>query len=196
MYAQTYQNILIAPSINDSTSSEAAEYINATLAEPFVNKGYYVLPIPITADIFKDAGIVDGKELKGIPFKQYKDKFDADTVMFVTISKWDTNYLVLSGNVEVGLKYVMVSTDTSEIIWSYQNTIVVDTSSSSGSLLVDIVATAITTAVTDYVPIAKRVNAITSSSLPVGKYHPRHQKDMLDIVSKDKAVAAIDAFVN
>lgn len=109
---------------------------------------------------------------------------------------WDTNYLVVAGNVEVGLKYVMVSTETSEIVWSYQNNIVVDTSSSSGSLLVDLIATAITTATTDYIPIAKQVNVITTQSLPVGQYHPRYGQDMQDKVVQDKATAASDAFVN
>lgn len=86
------QNILIAPIINESTSSEASEYLNSTIAEPFVNKGYYVFPIPITADIFKQSGIIDGKELKGIPFGKYKEQFGADAILFVTISQWDTNY--------------------------------------------------------------------------------------------------------
>lgn len=152
--------------------------------------------MPITADIFKDIGIVDGKELQGIPFTRYKDQFGADVVLFITISDWDTNYLVVAGNVEVGLKYVMVSTETSEIVWSYQNNIVVDTSSSSGSLLVDLIATAITTATTDYIPIAKQVNVITTQSLPVGQYHPRYGQDMQDKVVQDKATAASDAFVN
>lgn len=191
-----HQNVLIAPIINETTSAEAAEYLNSTLAEPFVNKGYYVLPVPITADIFKDIGIVDGKELQGIPFTRYKDQFGADAVLFITISDWDTNYLVVAGNVEVGLKYVMVSTETSEIVWSYKNNIVVDTSSSSGSLLVDLIATAITTATTDYIPIAKQVNVITTQSLPVGQYHPRYGQDMQDKVVQDKATAASDAFVN
>ncbi|AEX25016.1 DUF799 family lipoprotein [Vibrio natriegens] len=193
---RNHQKILIAPIINETTSAEAAEYLNSTLAEPFVNKGYYVLPVPITADIFKDIGIVDGKELQGVPFSRYRDQFGADVVLFITISNWDTNYLVVAGNVEVGLKYVMVSTETSEIVWSYQNNLVVDTSTSSGSLLVDLIATAIATAATDYIPIARQVNEITTQSLPVGEYHPRYGKDMKDNVIQDKATAASDAFVN
>ncbi|GHA60924.1 GNA1162 family protein [Photobacterium aphoticum] len=189
-----HNNILIAPIVNKSTSSEASEYLNSTLAEPFANKGYYVLPIPITADIFKEAGIVDGTELKGIPFNTYKEKFGADTVLFVTIEQWDTNYIVIAGNVSVSLKYVMVSTETGKIVWSYSNTVVIDTSSNSGSLLVDLIATAITTATTDYIPVAKKVNLITTQSLPVGSYHPRHKKDGIDVVLEANAADAAKAF--
>lgn len=186
--------VLVAPVINDSTSSEASEYLASTLAEPLVNKGYYVLPIPITADIFKQIGIVDGRELKGIPFDTYKNKFGADSVLFVTISKWDTNYMVLAGNVEVELKYVMVSTNTGKIIWSYQNSMVVDTTSSSGSILVDLVATAISTAATDYIPVAQQVNAMTSQSLPVGIYHPKHLKDGKQVVLEQNVISASKSF--
>ncbi|MBV7299688.1 GNA1162 family protein [Enterovibrio paralichthyis] len=195
MYSGSQQNnILVAPIVNNSTSSEASEYLNSTLAEPFANKGYYVLPIPITADIFKSAGIVDGTELKGIPFTSYKDKFGADSVLFVTIEQWDTNYIVLAGNVTVGLKYVMVSTDTGKVIWSYSNTIVIDTSSSSGSLLVDLIATAIATATTDYIPVAQQVNKLTTQSLPAGQYHPRYKKDGLDVIVEANAASAAAAF--
>lgn len=189
-----HQTILVTPIINESTSSEATEYFNSTIAEPFNNKGYYILPVPITDDIFKNAGIIDGKELKGMPLAQYRDKFGADLVLFITIKKWDTHYYVVGGNVEVALEYALVSTITSQIVWSDQNDLVVDTSSSSGNLIVDLIATAITTAATDYIPIAKQVNGITTQTLPVGKYHPRYKKDGLDrVVDKDKsASAAID----
>ncbi|WP_108944687.1 GNA1162 family protein [Shewanella halifaxensis] len=195
MYTNTlHENILIAPVINKSTSSEASEYLNSTLAEPFVNKGYYVLPVPITTEVFKGAGIIDGTELKGIPFSTYKEKFGADMVLFVTIEQWDTNYLVVAGNVTVGLKYVMVSTQTSKIIWSYSNTVVVDTGSNSGSLLVDLIATAIATATTDYIPVAQQVNLRTTQSLPVGHYHPRYKKDGSDMIFEANAADAAKAF--
>lgn len=186
--------ILVAPVINNSTSAEASEYLVSTLAEPLVNKGYYVLPVPITVDLFKQIGIVDGRELKGIPFTTYKNKFGADSVLFVTISKWDTNYMVVAGNVEVELKYVMVSTETGKIIWSYQNKMVVETTSSSGSLLVDLIATAISTAATDYIPVAQQVNLMTSQSLPVGEYHPKHLKDGKQIVLDDNVMSASKSF--
>lgn len=65
------------------------------------------------------------------------------------------------------------STTTDEVLWSYKARQVVDTAGqSSGFLLVDIIKTAVTTAMTDYLPIAYRVNAVAVTTMPFGVYHP------------------------
>ena len=170
-------SIVIAPVINNTTAAEATNYLNATVAQPLADKGYYVLPVPVTSHIFETSGVIDGAQLKAVPMQTFKDKFGADAVMFITLTNWETNYIVVGGNVTVGMEYALVSTSTSEVLWSYANTMVVDTGSSSGNIFVDIVATAITTAATDYVPIARTVHSNAAMTVPVGKYHPRHGKD-------------------
>ncbi|MEK6690019.1 MAG: hypothetical protein AABY78_01810 [Nitrospirota bacterium] len=78
---------------------------------------------------------------------------------------------------------MLKSTTTGRVLWKYDGLIRVDTSGDSGGggglagLLVKVVATAIKTAATDYVPIAKQVNLITMSSMPYGKYNPNFDKD-------------------
>ena len=117
-------------------------------------------------------------KIKGMPTSIFKKNFGADAVLFVTISKWDTNYAVLAANVSVGMEYVMLSTTTNEILWQYSSTIVVDTSGqSTGFILADILSTAITTATTDYVPIAKNVNSQAFVALPHGIYSKQHRID-------------------
>ncbi|MCF1459518.1 MAG: DUF799 domain-containing protein [Shewanella sp.] len=176
-------SVVIAPVINNTTAAEASDYLNATVAQPLADKGYYVLPVPVIADIFKQSGVIDGAQLKSAPMQVFKEKFGADAVMFITLTQWETNYIVVGGNVVVGMEYALVSTATSEVIWSNTSVVQVDTGSNSGNLLVDIIATAITTAATDYVPIARQVHNTATMTVPVGKYHPRHGKD-----GKDKNV--------
>lgn len=171
------QTMLIVPIINTTTAADASDFLSATVAQPLVDKGYYVLSVPIVSNVFKSSGIIDGTQLKNIPVKNYKEKFGVGSVLFITLKSWETNYMVFAGNVTVGMEYVLVSTDSSNILWSYENTFVLDTTSSSGSLLVDLVATAVSTAMTDYIPVARRVHANAVSTLPVGEYHPLHMKD-------------------
>ena len=52
------------------------------------------------------------------------------------------------------------------------------------------IATALTTALVDYVPIAHIVNQRIVKSMPVGKYHERHNVD-----AKDPGVIAVKAGV-
>ena len=116
--------------------------------------------------------------IKGIPTSVFRKNFGADAVLFITINAWDKNYMVIAGNVTVSMEYVMLSTDTNEILWQYSATQVVDTSAdSSGFLLADLITTALTTATTDYVPIAKQVNYQAFAGLPHGKYSSLYRTD-------------------
>jgi hypothetical protein len=185
-------SIVVVPAINESTAAEAGDLLNVTVAQPFDNHGYYVLPMPIVADIFRREGILEGTQVKGIPASVFKKNFGADAVMYLTIDNWDKNYMVVAANVTVGIEYVLLSTETNEVLWSYKEKVVVNTSGSSGSLLADLISTAVSTAITDYVPIAFQVHAAAVKAMPFGKYHPESGKDgdikSVNLASKDAAL--------
>lgn len=171
-------SMVIVPAINKSTAADAAELMNSTLTMPFADNGYYVLPISIVSNIFAREGIIEGSQIVGLPASVFKSNFGADSVLYITINKWDTNYLVLAANVTVGISYVLVSSDSGDILWSYDHQIVVDTAGdSSGFILLDVVKTAVSTAMTDYIPIARQVNSVAVTTLPYGKYHPKAGTD-------------------
>lgn len=177
-------SMLIVPAINQSTAANAPDLLNVTVTQPFANHGYYVMPVAIVSDIFKREGIIEGDQVKGIPASAFKQNFGADSVMFVTITEWDKNYIVIAGNVTVGMEYVLLSTTTNEVLWSYSQKIVVDTSGdSSAGIIGAIISTAIATAATDYVPIAFKVNETAAGALPFGQYHPRAGQDGADKVN-------------
>ena len=111
--------------------------------------------------------------------------------MFITINSWNTTYIVLGGSVTVALTFDLKSTLTGETIWRYKDSLTVDTSGGNSGpgmagLLLKAVATAIKTATTDYVPIARQLNYIATTGLPAGKYHPLNNKDMEDKVISNK----------
>ncbi len=185
-------SVLVIPAINKSTAAEATDFFNVTITEPLSNVGYYTMPVEIVKDIFLKEGIVDSTMIKGLPTSIFKKNFGADAVLFVTINKWDKQYIVLAGNVSVSMDYVMLSTETSEIIWSYSATQTIDTTAeSSGFIMLDILSTAITTATTDYVPIAKQVNYQAFTALPHGGYSDLHgldQEQSISTIMKDAAL--------
>lgn len=185
-------SMLVVPAINESTAADAGDLLNVTVAQPFADHGYYVFPVPVVAEIFKREGILEGTQVKGLPTSVFKKNFGADSVLFVTIENWDKQYMVFAGNITVGIEYVLLSTETNEVLWSYDQKVVVDTSSSSGNLLVDLVATAVNTAVAQYVPVAAQVHATAIQSMPFGKYHPQSGVDgeqrSVNLAAKDAAL--------
>lgn len=179
MYLAKPSTILVVPAVNNSTAAEATEYFSTTVAEPLSRMGYYVMPTELTNRLLLEQGIVDGAQLENTNPKVFKELYGADAIMMVTINKWDTSYYVIGGNVSVGIAYKLISTTDQQVLWQYSDTVVVDTGggNSGGGLIGAIIATAINTSLTDYVPLAKRVNYTAMSSLPFGRYHEKSGTD-------------------
>ncbi|MGE4259661.1 GNA1162 family protein [Shewanella sp.] len=189
MYQQHPLSILVVPAINHSTAADAPELYSTTIATPLAEAGYYVLPLPITNMLLQQQGVVDGEQLEKVDATKFQGLFGADAILFVTINQWDTNYYITGGNVTVGAAFRLVSTKDNEELWHYSQTIVYDTSGNSGGgLLAAIISTAISTATTDYVPIARTVNGIVVNTLPAGKYSPHYDKDGAVTILEQKQV--------
>lgn len=185
MYAQKPVSILALPPVNTTSSPVAKEYVVCTIPEPVTYSGYYLIPIQVSNEILQKEGLYDTEMITPELYPKFKELFDADAVLITKIFKWDTSYYVVGGNVTVGLNYTLISTTTGDVLWSYSGVRVVDTGSSNqggglAGLAVAMVATAIKTATTDYIPIAKQVNTTIFSTLPKGKYNKRCGLDKND----------------
>jgi len=182
MYNEQPLSILILPPINQTTAAEAKEYYSTTIAEPLSLMGYYIFPIEVTTEMLKNVGLYDTELFINTQPQKFKEYFGADAIFYVKILKWNTSYFVLGGNVTVSLDCMLKSTKSGQVLWKYNGTLVVDTSGSGGAyglsgLIVKAIATAITTAATDYVPIARRTNVMILNSMPYGKYHSLYNQD-------------------
>jgi len=189
MYAQKPLTVLAMPPINTTSSPLAKEYIVCTLAGPVTNKGYYLLPIEVSNEILKNEGLYDTETINASLYPKFKELFNADALLFTNVYKWDTSYYVVGGNVKVGLKYSLVSTTTGDTLWSYMGERTVDTTERNqggglAGLAVALVATAVKTASTDYIPIARDVNNIVFETVPAGYYSPKFNLDQSDKVKK------------
>lgn len=169
--------ILVVPAINLTTAADAGQVLNVTVAQPFADHGYYVIPMPIVQDIFQREGVIVGEQVRQIPAAVFRDSFGADAVLFMTIKEWDKNYIVIAADVTVSIEYELVNTTTGETLWNYDEKVVVNTSGNSGSIIADLIATAITTSMTEYADVAYRVHNTALTAMPVGGYHPDHRQD-------------------
>lgn len=180
MYKEQPLSILVIHAVNDSTAAEAGDYYSATIAPTLSYNGYYVMPMEVTTAMLRNEGVQDGRQLLEVPAERFKEMFGADAVLYVNITEWDTNYYVVGGNVTVAIAFELRSTQTGENLWSYKVKRAVSTGGNSNNGLIGmIIETAINTAMQDYMPVAKQVNTLAISSMPVGAYHPAHNEDQL-----------------
>ncbi|KAB2925229.1 MAG: hypothetical protein F9K22_03820 [Bacteroidetes bacterium] len=185
MFKETPQSILVLPPINKSTAADAKDYYMTTVAEPLTNTGYYVFPVEMVTDILKQEGLSDTETILSAPPQKFRDFFGADAVLYVTIHKWNTTYAITAGNVKVLIEAEIISTKSGRALWYYYDEVTVNTSGDSGNqgglagLLIQAATTAIKTATTDYVPVARMVNEKLFTAIPYGRRHGEYKQDMM-----------------
>jgi hypothetical protein len=193
MYDDHPLTIIILPPINKSTAADAKEYYVTTVAEPLTQRGYYVYPTEVVNDILQQEGLYDTETMLAMPPQKFREFFGADAVLYLTILEWNTSYMITSGSVTVKVAYELKSTRSGEVLWFYDDEVSVNTSGDSGNiggwagLLTKVITTAVKTAATDYVPIAREANEKILLAIPFGKYHNQYNADMSDKIQLKKA---------
>ncbi len=183
MYDQKPRSILILPPMNESTDTEAKDYYMTTVEMPFAMMGYYIFPVEMVSDIMKQEGVYDTEVLYNMPLDKFYEYFGADTVLFTKIKKWDISYAVIASSLTVVIESKIVSTKTSEELWTYVGAVVVDLSGGNSGgggiagLIASAIVTAINTAAADYVKYAHVVNSRIIQTLPAGPYSQIYLKD-------------------
>ncbi len=182
MYSEKPRSLLIMPPMNESTAADAKDYYATTIEIPLAFHGFYVFPYEITSDVLKQQGIYDSELLYTMPLNKFYEYFGADAVLFTKIKKWDTSYMVLVSSLTVSIDAEIKSTKTSQVLWQYNGTVVVDLSGGDtggglAGLIEKVVVTAVNTAAADYTTYAKQANARFIGSMPYGYYHPVYLKD-------------------
>ncbi len=180
MYDQKPLAILIMPPINKSNNVDAKEYFHSTLNVPLCNAGYYTVPPFISMEILKKESAYDAEMFINNPVNKFGEIFGADVALFTVIHKWDKS--ALAAVVLIEIEYIFKSTSTGEILYQRKGSVTYDTSVqvNGGGLagaLIGMAASAINTAVTKYVEVARACNAYTLIDIPTGKYNPKFGLD-------------------
>lgn len=180
MYAEKPATILIMPPINRTVNVEAKEYFYTSLATPLCEKGYYVISPFLAMETLKSESAYDAEMFLEGNLAPFRNVFGADAALFTIINEWKKS--TIGNTIKVNIEYILKSTTNNEILFNRKGTLTVDLSINSGSAgllgaLVDMAASAITTAATDKVVAARRCNSFSLYDLPDGKYSSKFELD-------------------
>ena len=145
----------------------------------------YVFPINLVKHVLEDDGLADADLVQQADSRKLASLFDADTVLYITIERWDSQYLVISTTTTVSLSYVLKSGRTGETLWTSQVQLAYSPQANSGGGLAGlIVQAAVAKAAPNYIPLAQQANAMAvilqHQGLPAGQYLTTYQKDAKD----------------
>jgi hypothetical protein len=178
-------SILIVPVVNNSVDVEAADYFLSAISQPVAERGYYVFPVNMVKRVMEEDGLSDADMVHSADPTRLAELFGADSVLYISIERWDAQYAVLTTTVTVSLDYTLKDGDTGRPIWTSKKTITYQPQSvSTGNLIGDLVGAAVqaiaTKAKPNYMPLAKQANhsavATMHYGLPAGPYRPKEYK--------------------
>jgi hypothetical protein len=180
IYEEKPVTILLMPPINRSTNVDAKEYFHSTLNAPLANAGYYVIPPLLSMEILKKESAYDSELFLNGPLNKFGEVFGADLALFTIIDKWEKSGI--AAKVYVKVEYILKSVKTNEVVYTRTAEVTYDASVSTGAggilgMVADMAFSAINTAATKYVDVARVSNAYTLRDLPAGKYSPNYGKD-------------------
>lgn len=178
-HARKPGSILVIPVANRSVDVEAPLAVLSTLPRLLAEKGYYVFPVNTVKTLLEFEGLYEAAEVHATPAPELAELFGADSILYVTVHEWTTQYVFVHAKTIVDLEYTLVSSDGQQL-WSARKRLThsPETKSASGSRTTDLIVAAIGAAIErfdpEFMPLAREANKQVflqgRTALPPGPY--------------------------
>jgi hypothetical protein len=178
------KSVLIVPAVNKSIEVTAADYYLATISVPIAERGYYSFPVHLVKRIMEDDGLSDADMVHAADTVHLASLFGADAVLYVTIERWESKYMVFATSTEVEFTFVLKDGQTGEELWRNNQAMVYQPQSQGGGvadLIANLIISAIERAAPNYIPLARQANHLAvltpGQGIPAGPYAEKYLKD-------------------
>lgn len=111
------RSILVMPPLNRSTDVGATYGVLSTLTSPIAERGYYVFPVAVVDEMFRQNGLPTAGEMHQAPLDKIREIFAADAVLYPTVEDYGTKYHVLSSDTVVHVSARLVDARSGTLLW-------------------------------------------------------------------------------
>jgi len=112
------QSILVLPPVNNSPDVNATFSVLSQVTHPLAESGYYVMPVSLVAETFKQNGVSEPAEMHAIDRAKLREIFGADAALYLTVTKYGTTYMVFDSAAVVSASAKLVDLKTGQELWS------------------------------------------------------------------------------
>ncbi|URN98707.1 DUF799 domain-containing protein [Leclercia adecarboxylata] len=112
------RSILVLPPTNKSPDVNATHGFLSNVTWPLAESGYYVFPVAVVEETFKQNGATNPEDINAIPLKKLHDIFGADAVMYINITDYGTSYQVINSDTRVTASARLVDLRTGKELWT------------------------------------------------------------------------------
>ncbi|MBS0445449.1 MAG: DUF799 domain-containing protein [Proteobacteria bacterium] len=109
--------LLVMPPVNDSPDIKATQSVWSHATRPLSEAGYYVLPVALVDETFRNNGVQTANDAQDIPLGKLRDYFGADAVVYIKIKKYGTSYAVISSETRVEVEAQILDLRSGDLLW-------------------------------------------------------------------------------
>ncbi|CBJ82747.1 Putative lipoprotein [Xenorhabdus bovienii str. Jollieti] len=111
------KSILVLPAVNKSVEIQAGGSLISQVTYPLAESGYYVFPVAVVEETFRQNGVTEAQDVQNISYKKLHDIFGADAALYLDITQYGTQYLVISSDTRVSAAARLVDLRSGKQLW-------------------------------------------------------------------------------
>lgn len=111
------QSILALPPLNNSPEVIAPYSVLSHITYPLAETGYYVLPVTLVNQTFKENGLHTAGEIYEVSPAKLYEIFGADTALYTTITEYGASYKVFKSSAVVTVSARLVDLKNGATLW-------------------------------------------------------------------------------
>lgn len=90
------RSIVVLPPLNSTTDVKASNSVLTYSTLPLAESGYYVFPVTLVAETFKENGLPLPADIHAAPVDKLRQIFGADAAMYINITRYGSVYQVVN----------------------------------------------------------------------------------------------------
>lgn len=110
-------SILVLPPMNSSSEVIAPYGMLAQATQPLAESGYYVIPVSLASETFKQNGLANAADIHEVPVKKLREIFGADAGLYINITDYGTSYKVVQSDTVVSADAKLVDLRSGKTLW-------------------------------------------------------------------------------
>jgi len=111
------QSIVVLPPLNNTPDLRATYSFLSAVTLPLAESGYYVFPVALVDQTFKENGLLNPGEMHQAPLPKLREIFGADAGLFITINRYGATYQIVDSTVVVSASARLVDLRNGELLW-------------------------------------------------------------------------------
>lgn len=111
-------SILVLPPVNHSAEVKATYSMYSQMTFPLAESGYYVIPVALADETFKQNGYASPGDIQTIPADKLRQIFGADAALYVDIKDYGVHYQLIDSVVSVAAEGRLVDLRSGQTIWT------------------------------------------------------------------------------